>query len=170
MGNAKVQGHKPSRSGRTLIRGPKPAPDQDPGELKDADFVLHFEQGSLPPSLFDHRAHLRLAWIYLDRYGEAGAIDRTCRGLRAFAQRQGEAEKFHMTLTVASVKILWQHMKCSKALHFLDLIREVPKLRHSFRELLGRHYSETALNDPGARREYRPPDRLPFGQGGDIQG
>ncbi len=131
-------------------------------ELDDTEFVLQFENGSLPPALFDHLGHLRMAWIYLQRYGEDRAIEKACGGIRAFARHHGDADKFHKTLTVASIKIVNHFVQGSSADHFSNFIRENPGLGHSFKELVERHYSGSLLGSKKARGEYLPPDLLPF--------
>jgi hypothetical protein len=69
--------------------------------LPDIEFVRAFEDGSLPVEVFDHRSHLRLAWIYLERHGRDGALERLAVGLKAFATLAGKAEKFDYPLTRA---------------------------------------------------------------------
>ena len=67
------------------------------------ELVEGFEGGTLAPGAFGHREHLRLAWIYLQRYGRPEAERRLLAGLRAFAARAGKPEKFDAGLTLAWV-------------------------------------------------------------------
>ena len=69
--------------------------------MTDDEMVRGFEDGSLPPRTFDHRAHVRLAWIYLTRHGRAETEARLLAGLRALAARAGTPEKFDRALTLA---------------------------------------------------------------------
>lgn len=131
-------------------------------ELDDTEFGQQFENGTLPPALFDHLGHLRLAWIYLKRYGEGGAIEKACGDIRTYARIHGDGEKFHKTLTVASIKIVNHFVKRTGTEDFSIFILENPRLGHSFKELVGKHYSRAVLGSKEAKVDYLPPDLLPF--------
>ena len=131
-------------------------------ELDDTEFGHQFEKGTLPPALFDHLGHLRMAWIYLNSYGEGGAIEKACGDIRAYARIHGDVEKFHKTLTVASIKIVNHFVKRTETGDFSNFIHENPRLGHSFKELLGQHYSRAVLDSKEAKADYLPPDLLPF--------
>lgn len=131
-------------------------------ELDDLEFERQLGNGTLPLALFDHLGHLRLAWIYLGRYGEAAAIEKACRDIRTFASSHGDADRFHRTLTVASIKVVNHFVQKSQASRFEDLLDEFPVLKDSFKRLLERHYSQECLNSKKARLEYLPLDLFPF--------
>ena len=69
--------------------------------MTNEDLVTGFEHGTLAPATFGHREHVRVAWVYLTRYGRAGAEQRMLDGLRAFAARAGKPSKFDAALTRA---------------------------------------------------------------------
>ena len=69
--------------------------------MTDAALVSAFEAATLPPAGFHHREHVRLAWIYLQRYGRAETERRLLDGLRALAVRAGKPDKFDAALTRA---------------------------------------------------------------------
>lgn len=130
--------------------------------MNDLVFLNAFESGNFPPSLFDHEAHLRLAWVNLKCYGEQQAIEKVCQGIRAFDKLHGDGSKFHKTLTVASVKVVHHFIQKSGSAHFSDFIREFPRLKTAFKELLDQHYGFDLLADPKAKKEYVAPNLLPF--------
>ncbi|KAB5491640.1 MULTISPECIES: hypothetical protein [Flagellimonas] len=130
--------------------------------MNDLEFLNAFESGNFPPSLFDHGAHLRLAWINLKQYGEEKAIENVCQSIRNFDALHGDGSKFHTTLTVASIKTVNHFMQKSKSHQFADFIREFPRLKTSFKELLNQHYGFDLFFDPKAKNEYVAPDLLPF--------
>ncbi len=74
--------------------------------MDDSGFIEAFESGTLPPEGFRHRDHVRLTWLYLQRYGRAEAERRLMDGLRAFAIRAGKPGKFDGPLTVAWIEII----------------------------------------------------------------
>jgi hypothetical protein len=74
--------------------------------MTDAQLIEGFEDGSLPPEQFRHREHLRVAWIYLARFGRVEAERQMQDGLRRFAARAGKAEKYDAALTAAWIAVL----------------------------------------------------------------
>ena len=76
--------------------------------MTDAALAAAFEAGTLPPSDFHHREHLRLAWLYLQRHGPAGTEQRLLRGLQALAIRAGRPAKFDAALTRAWLRRIEQ--------------------------------------------------------------
>ena len=51
----------------------------------DDDFLAGFNDLSLPLEAFNHLGHLRVAWIYLQRYPLPDAIELVCGGIARFA-------------------------------------------------------------------------------------
>ena len=78
--------------------------------LTDLQFITQFEDLSLDPGYFNHLGHLRLAWLYLLENDLDTALDRVCRGIKAYAESLGAADKFHYTLTDGIVRIEHQRM------------------------------------------------------------
>ena len=131
-------------------------------QYTDKEFIYAFESKGFPPNLFTHEAHLRLAWIYLIQYDEPLAIDKTCQGIQNFDQFHSDGTKYHVTLTVASVKVVHHFRQKSNATTFENFVAEYPKLVTSFKELLFQHYDKGVLTDPKAKTAYLQPDLLPF--------
>ncbi|WP_420601345.1 hypothetical protein [Flagellimonas sp.] len=131
-------------------------------ELSDVQFENLFEKGDLPPSLFDHEAHLRLAWLYITKYGEKGAVDKSCSEIRQFDKLHGDGTKFNTTVTIAAVKTVQHFMKKSNADDFYGFIKEFPRLKHAFKALLDQHYAFDIFSNERARTSYMEPDIQPF--------
>ena len=70
--------------------------------LSDEEFIAAFE-ASAPPEGFSHRAHVRLAWLYIRRFGPTEAAERVVDGIRRLAHTEGADEKFDEPLTRAWV-------------------------------------------------------------------
>jgi hypothetical protein len=131
-------------------------------QLSDSEFVESFENGSLNPRLFNHEAHLRLAWIYIQNHGEQRAIEKSCSGIKHFDFIHGKGDKFHTTITVAAVKVVHHFIKKSESRSFADFIEEFPRLKVAFKELLDQHYGFNIFSSDGAKTDYIAPDLLPF--------
>ncbi|AEM72062.1 hypothetical protein Murru_3041 [Allomuricauda ruestringensis DSM 13258] len=130
--------------------------------MNNNKFVHAFENGSFPPSQFNHAAHIKLAWIYLNQFDEETAISKTCKAIQNFDKLHGDGTKFHTTLTVAAVKVVHHFKQKSNATNFEEFITEFPRLITSFKELLFQHYGKDVIADPKAKTTYLEPDLLPF--------
>ena len=97
--------------------------------MTDTELMDGFAAGTLAPGAFDHRAHVRLAWLYLARFGAAEAERRLLRGLREVAVRAGAPAKFDAALTRAWLRCVDQarqaHPHCSS---FEELLAATPHL------------------------------------------
>jgi hypothetical protein len=134
----------------------------DPTALTDDEFIEQFENLELAPEAFDHLGHLRLGWLYLQRHSLDGAVERTTRGIRAYAESLGSSEKYRHTLTEATVRIMARRMAQGQYVTLQDLLGENPDLQHDLWGLLTTHYSPELLMSETARRVFVPPDRKPL--------
>lgn len=131
--------------------------------LDDSTFETAFRACTLDPLLFDHEAHLRLAWIHLSRYGKDAAIDNICQQLYRFTDNLGASDKFNKTVTIAAVKAVYHFMQKSKSDNFPDFVQEFPRLKTNFRDLLACHYGAVDIfRSEQAKRAFIEPDLLPF--------
>ncbi len=69
-------------------------------------FLSQFEDLSLDKAYFNHRGHLRLAWLYLQQNELELAIHKVCTGIQAYAESLGAKDKFNLTITDATVRIM----------------------------------------------------------------
>lgn len=131
-------------------------------QLTDSEFESAFREGTLSPALFDHEAHLRLAWIHLRTYGLEQAISNICSQLKAFTIKAGAAHKYHHTLTIAAIKTVHHFMQKSRSESFRDFVEEFSRLRTHFRDLIFAHYSMDIFKMEQARQQWLEPDLLPY--------
>jgi len=135
---------------------------KDHSALNDTDFVEQFANITLPPDLFNHEAHLRLAYLYITNYGIEEAIDKICIQIPQFAAKHGANDKFNKTVTVAAIKAVKHFMEKSNTKDFQSFITENPRLINNFKDLLGCHYQTDIFTSEKARKEYLEPELLPF--------
>lgn len=117
--------------------------------MTDTEFLAAFEDGSLPPPLFDHRAHLRTACLYLASRPFLEACIAMRDGLRAFAARVGKAGLYHETVTVAFMSIVAERRAAAPGLGWEALLERHPELCD--RALLERYYAPQRLASAAAR-------------------
>ena len=125
--------------------------------MTDHEFLDAFETCRLPNELFHHRDHLRLAWIYLQRYGGPDAPVRIGESIRRYAAQHGKADKYHETVTVAWLRLVAGSADRSGAASLEDLLAACPELLD--KNTLHRYYSPQLLASEFARLQFVPPDR-----------
>jgi hypothetical protein len=131
-----------------------------PDDLPDDEFLATFERAGFGPHEFHHRDHLRMAHLYVQRFGLAAATERACAGIRALAAAHGHADKYHATLSQAWVRVVALAMQHTPQGTFDELLAAHPRLLD--KNLLLSHYSRTVLFGPRARDHWVAPDRRPI--------
>ncbi len=130
--------------------------------LTDEAFEIAFREGSLDVSLFSHEAHLRLAWIHIEKYGVKRAIDNVCEQLKCFVLKNGAVDKYNTTVTIAAIRAVYHFRLKSETDNFTEFISEFPRLKNNFKALLEQHYTTDIFSSEKAKKSYLVPDLLPF--------
>ena len=122
-------------------------------QLSDDEFLAAFTNCVLPPSLFRHGDHLRLAWLQLHRKPFDEALLLIRKGIQRYAAHFGASQIYHETITTAWVKLLATHTEAT----FQEFISN-----NEYRlnvELLHRFWSADVLDSAAARSGWVPPDK-----------
>ncbi len=127
-------------------------------KLNDNEFEQQFRDCQLPPILFTHEAHLRLAFIHIQKYGEEKAIENIRTQLKKYVVYAGEPGKYHDTVTVNSIKIMAQQMATSTFSNFKEFIQKNPALLSDFKYEMNKGYSFDVFQSQEARKQYIAPD------------
>ena len=126
----------------------------------DEEFIVRFENCTLPPECFHHRDHIRLSWLYLRLYQPIEALTRVSEGIMRFAAFHGKAERYHETITWAFFFLIreriervglqqtWDEFNSANA-DLFDWENSVLKL----------YYNEATLGSVLARGTFILPDR-----------
>jgi len=128
----------------------------------DHDFRAAFEAGAYAPADFGHRAHVRLAYVYL----ATNDVERATTLMRAaivnFLRHHGIAHtKYHETLTHAWILAVFHFMhRTTEASSAEEFIERTPLLLDS--RIMMTHYSAERLFSPHARHEFVEPDLDPI--------
>ncbi len=133
--------------------------------MNDDDFLKAFEDCSLPFTHWNHRAHVRVAFLYLSRLGLAEAIDQMRSGIRAYnvvhGVEDGALTGYHETTTQAFMRLIHQalrehgpfqdsHEFCERNPELLD------------RRLLLCFYTRDRIMAPAAKVGFVEPDIAPL--------
>src|SRR5687768_17152380 len=94
-------------------------------DADDRRFITALEGGQLSPAQFDHRAHVRAAYVYLTDVGPERAAERMRETLLGFLERHTvPTSKYHATLTKAWIMAVRHFMErtaaCSSADEFIN--------------------------------------------------
>jgi hypothetical protein len=130
--------------------------------LSDKEFEIQFQSASMPPDMFDHEAHLRLAWIHIKKYGVDQAVLNVCAQLKNYVTHLGVTDKYNQTLTIAAVKAVNHFVLKSETRDFTDFIGENSRLKTDFKTLMFSHYKTDIFNSPLAKARFIEPELLPF--------
>lgn len=129
---------------------------------EDTSFLHAFEACAVPPSEFDHRAHLRLAYVYLAERDLDGAHAATKTAILGFLQHNGiDPAKYHETLTLAWLLAVRHFMaKCGDTSCAADFIDRSAVLLNP--GIMLTHYSKDVLFSDDARTKFREPNLDPI--------
>ena len=129
--------------------------------MTDEEFIEKFEDCTLAAELFDHRAHVRLAWLYLREMGALAALARFAEGLRRYARAQGAEGLYHETITCAYVFLINERDERAGRAQTWDEFAAANADLLDWREsVLKSLYREETLNSDLARRVFVLPDNL----------
>ena len=130
--------------------------------LSDREFRAAFEAGAYAPADFSHRAHVRLAYVYLAESDADLALERFRAALIGFLSHHGiPATKYHETLTRAWLLGVHHFMhRTPEAGSADDFIARNPPLLDS--RIMLTHYSADLLFSPQARAEFLEPNLDPI--------
>ena len=129
----------------------------------DRAFQARVERGEVAPADFDHRAHVRLAYVYLVcEPTPAEAHHAMRRAIQGFLTHHGvEPTKYHETITRAWVMAVRHFMgDTPRADSADDFIARNPRLLDS--RIMLSHYSAGVLFSDEARRAFVDPDLEPI--------
>lgn len=130
--------------------------------LSDSEFQKVFAECKLDPSLFTHEAHLRLAWIYIKKYGIDQALWHIPVQLQRYVGFVGAKGKYNATVTTAAIKAVHHFMCKSKAADFKEFISEFPRLKFDFKSIMACHYGFDIYTSEKAKAQFLEPDLIPF--------
>lgn len=127
--------------------------------LTDEQLLQKIEDCTLEPSQFTHETLLRLSWILINKYGLNIAIEKNRELKENFYINGLKSDKFNVTLTKAYTEILHHFMEKTSTNNFDKLLREFPRLKYNFKNLVKTHYGYNILKE---HRTEEPPVNKPI--------
>jgi hypothetical protein len=132
----------------------------------DSGFRDAFERFEVPPGDFDHRAHVRLAYVYLCKLDPEQATVAMKQALLSFLGHLGvDNGKYHETITRAWVMAVSHFMESTEpSSSFDEFILQAPTLLD--KKAMLSHYSAEVLFSAEARSSFVEPDLHPIPKDG----
>jgi len=129
---------------------------------EDRAFRTQLESCETPPAEFNHRAHLRLAYVYLTEHDTETAYQRMRDALVRFLEHNGvDASKYHDTMTRAWILAVRHFMEKTPGAGSSDsFIEQNPAMLDS--KIMLTHYSAEVLFSNEAREGFVEPDLDPI--------
>jgi len=126
--------------------------------VEDRIFRDEFEACRIAAGLFDHRAHIRLAYIYLAEHDPDAALALMRSALLGFLRHQQiDLSNYHETMTQAWILAVRHFMEISPACGSSDAFIECNPIMLDSRIMMT-HYSTEVMFSPEARTCYVEPD------------
>ena len=129
---------------------------------KDQDFRTEFEACKFPPAEFNHRAHVRLAYVYLTEHDADTAHQLMQNALLSFLRYHGvDVSKYHETMTRAWIMAVRHFMEISPDSESCDAFLENnPRMLDS--RIMMTHLSAEVLFSNEARARFVEPNLDPI--------
>jgi hypothetical protein len=133
--------------------------------MDDAVLLAEFEACTLPLEQWTHRAHLRVAFLYLRKYGLDAAILRMRVGIQRFNATNQIPEAidrgYHETVTQAWLRLIGVALTSeSSPLASEVFLNAHPELGE--KRVLQQFYSRERIMSWEAKREFVEPDLAPL--------
>lgn len=133
--------------------------------MDDRAFLLAFEAAAIPRDQWTHRAHIRMAFLYLRDL----PFDEALKRIRSSIQRLNRANQvpetptsgYHETVTVAWARVVASALRAHGPTSDFDAFAEAhPHLLS--KTLLRLYYSRECMGAPAAKSSFVAPDLAPL--------
>ncbi|RYD46446.1 MAG: hypothetical protein EOP83_29675 [Verrucomicrobiaceae bacterium] len=136
-------------------------------DLSDSEHLRQFEDQSLPLKLWHHRAHLKVAYLYLTCLPFEEALHKLRAGIRAYNAAHGIADTptggYHETMTCAWFQLVHTTLNQFGPATSADAFFDVQTQLNGKRALL-LFYSRDRIMSAEAKTNFIPPDLAPLPQ------
>lgn len=124
--------------------------------MNDQEFLWQFERCVLPKEQFKHDGHLRVAWLYLNKYAINTAVLCIRQGIRRYATSLNALQIYHETMTLTWIALVADAMHKGNADTFDAFIDIHTELKNS--KLINDYYSPQRLQNVAAKTGWLAPD------------
>ena len=127
--------------------------------MTDTEFLEAFEGCSLPEEQWTHAAHVRMAWLYLQRMPLSEAIPVVRDGIKRYNASLKKLLAYHETITQVFLQLISRRIQHSGGHQsFADFCNENPDLLDRNMNALLIYYRKETLFSQAARDGFVEPD------------
>ena len=129
--------------------------------MSDEEFINQFETCTFPAASFYHREHVRVVWLYLQRYSVLETLARFSENLKRFAAANGKPNLYHETITWSYVFLINERMERNGKESGWDKFAESNADLLDWKpSILEFYYSDQMLRSELARRTFVFPEKF----------
>ena len=130
--------------------------------MTDNELALKFEECTLSGKDFNHRNHVRLAWIYLhESETPLDALARFSDNLKRFAASLGKANLYHETMTFAYFFLIHERIRRGEESQTWEAFAAAnPDLLTGQKGILTKYYHSETIASDFARNVFVLPDKI----------
>lgn len=127
----------------------------------DIELLRRFEAATLSGDCFHHAEHVRVAFLYLQKYPVVEALQKFTAGLKRLAAALGKPDRYHETVTWAYLFLIHDRMARSPRLqNWEEFARLNPDLLVHKPGVLEGYYAAATLESSLAKRVFLFPERF----------
>lgn len=115
--------------------------------LNDNVLIEQFENYTLVPTQFTHLNQLRIVYVFLNKYGLETTLKKYTEIKQKYYTDVLKSHKFNLAITKAYVEILDHFIKKSSFNDFDKLLKEFPRIKFNFKNLVKTHYGYNILKE-----------------------
>jgi hypothetical protein len=129
--------------------------------MNDDQWIEQFEKCSLPNGSFHHADHVKMGFLYLQKYPPLEALSRFSSALARFAAANGKPELYNETITWAFLLLIRERMartNCQQT--WAEFAASNEDLLRWDDNILKKYYRSETLASPLAKSTFLFPDKL----------
>lgn len=129
--------------------------------MNDDQWIEQFEMCALPNGSFHHADHVKMGFLYLQKYPPLEALSRFSSALARFAAANGKPELYNETITWAFLLLIRERMartNCQQT--WAEFAASNEDLLRWEDNILKKYYRSETLASPLAKSTFLFPDKL----------
>ena len=128
--------------------------------MNDLEWMQAFEAAALPNQSFHHADHVKMAFLYLQKYSQLEALSRFSSALTRFAEANGKPNLYHETITWAFLLLIRERLaRASAAQTWAQFSAANADLLSWDGNILEKYYRPETLASPLAKKVFVFPDK-----------
>ena len=129
--------------------------------MTEHEWMAEFEKCTLPNGSFHHADHVRMAFLYLQKYPPLEALSRFSSALKRFAAAQGKPDLYNETITWGFVLLIRERMaRASSPPSWAEFSASNADLLLWDNNVLKKYYFPETLSSELAKCVFLFPDRV----------